>query len=69
MALPEGFTLEAPAQQNVNLPAGFQLETPQRQNVSAEPARRTYAASEIPSLLMRIFLKVIKSLVGKLLKW
>ena len=49
MALPEGFTLEAPAQQNVNLPAGFQLETPQRQNVSAEPARRTYAASEIPS--------------------
>jgi len=48
MALPEGFTLEAPAQQNINLPAGFQLEAPQRQNVSAEMPRTRYAASEVP---------------------
>ena len=38
MALPEGFTLEAPASQGIKLPAGFQLEAPVmgRQNVSAE---------------------------------
>jgi len=53
MALPAGFTLETPAQQNVNLPAGFQLETPPRQNVGAEPARRSYAAGEIPGAALK----------------
>jgi hypothetical protein len=53
MALPQGFVLETPAQPSVNLPAGFQLETPSRQNVSAEPARRSYAAGEIPAAALK----------------
>jgi hypothetical protein len=47
MALPEGFTLEAPAAPSMMLPKGFTLEQSAPVN-EGMPARRNYAASEVP---------------------
>jgi hypothetical protein len=50
MALPEGFTLEAPAataEPNMALPKGFTLEQAAPVN-EGMPARRNYAAAEVP---------------------
>ena len=77
MALPEGFTLEAPASstspvsQGVKLPAGFQLEAPIaetsiRQNVGAEAPRRSYQASEIPGAAYENFPRSGKEAVAGL---
>lgn len=54
MALPEGFTLEAPPQSSgVNLPEGFTLETPSKYDVSPEfikKASKSLARGESPIL-------------------
>ena len=47
MALPEGFTLEAPAAPSMTLPKGFTLEQAAPVN-EGMPARRNYAAAEVP---------------------
>ncbi len=63
MALPEGFTLEAPAAPSMTLPKGFTLEQTAPSN-EGMPSRRNYAASEVPVE----FVKNIPSSAGAMAK-